>query len=152
MKENKALFVRQLHNLIMQTSEFSDIIALQYINDKDGEWIYAFYESGSQKKIDITASSCRGIMEDFLNQINKNDWIPPEKRVYLPPIPSINQYLDNEFFAELNEKYTAEDFTGHIGFLLDDNVDLDDMDTAKIHNDAIDFLQEIYDIAADYVK
>jgi hypothetical protein len=50
------------------------------------------------------------------------------------------------FGQAIDETYTAEDFTGHIGALLDKNAEDDDI------NDALAFLQRLYEIASQFVS
>ena len=54
-----------------------------------------------------------------------------------------------QFLKELNEKYTLEDFTGHLGVLLaDENTFADEEEYELLVNSALDFLQEVLDIAS----
>ena len=50
------------------------------------------------------------------------------------------------FLKELNEKFTLEDFTGHLGVLLSDDTDEEDAQAG------LDFLQEIYEMAVNNLR
>lgn len=89
MKENKADFAKKFHKLISEnTMEYSDIVDITYVKDeREEEWLYVSYKSNCQRRINVSASSCSAMMLDFLNNVNKAEWLPPDKRI---PVPGMN--------------------------------------------------------------
>jgi len=139
MVENKSTFVKKFCTLIKNnTSEYSDIADIRYVNEAHEENIYVTYQNGAQRKICVNADSCSAIMDDFLNKVGHADWVLPSNTV--EPTPD-----DGDFFEELHDTYSVEDFTGNIGVLLDDNADASDKESA------MQFLEKLYLIATNYL-
>lgn len=90
--ENKADFVRKFFLLISEnTSYFSDLYDMAYVKETNGEeYIYATYKNtnretgevtpGPQRRICVTADSCKAIIQDFVTQIGSAPWVDPEHR------------------------------------------------------------------------
>ena len=56
-----------------------------------------------------------------------------------------------EFLKELENNFTIEEFTGHLGVLLGSDSDyLSEEDQEEAENDAMKFLQELYNIASKH--
>lgn len=82
MTENKATFVKELYKLVSQhTSEWSGITDMTYLQHSNGEeYVYITYKTdnpgvGPQRRFCVTASSCSGILDDFLRNCNKAPWM-----------------------------------------------------------------------------
>ena len=139
MTENKATFVKKFCSLIKNnTAEYADIIDIRYVNENYEENIYVTYKNGAQRRINVNADSCAAIMDDFLNKVNHADWVLPPNNV--EPTPD-----DSDFFDELNDTYTVEDFTGHIGVLLDEHAESEDK------AEAMRFIEKLYLMATNYL-
>ena len=66
MEENKKLFVEKLGSLIKrQTREGQTIKEIFYAISLVAELVIIRYNSGHEKKIDITGDSCLAIMNDI---------------------------------------------------------------------------------------
>lgn len=59
---------------------------------------------------------------------------------------------DKNFFDELKELYDVEDFTGHIGVLLSNVREDKGYEQDGAVEGALDFLQEIYDLATKHLQ
>lgn len=144
MRENKATFVKQLLGVLQQTSEYADVTDINYCDEGDREYIYVDYRSGAQRRVDVSADSCSAIMLDFLTKIGKADWVTPPKKF------TADTSGDEPFFKELKDTYDVTDFSGHLGALLG---------SSRLHSDfaddevdgAIDFVQNVYEIAVKYL-
>lgn len=140
MVEDKSNFVKRFQKLIKNhTSEYSDIENIVYVVDKDNnEWIYVIYKSDSQKRINVNADSCSAIMDDFLARLHEMDWLSRDEFVE----PDDTPY---DFFDEIEREFVPEDFTGHIGVLLDESANENDKKAAK------EFLNELYKKAVKWL-
>lgn len=138
--ENKSQFVKKFCKLIRQnTSEYADVKDITYRMEENGEeYIYVTFESNTQRKICVSADSCRAIMEDFLSKISHAQPVPYEEKIE-PSKEEIN------LFEEMSMTYTPEDFTGYIGVLLDDNAD------EEQKKESMQFLERLYLLATNYI-
>ena len=57
----------------------------------------------------------------------------------------------DKFYEALKDKYDTEDFTGHIGVLLDEHLDVFDAEAVKAKKAAKTFIFDVYTIATKYV-
>ena len=57
----------------------------------------------------------------------------------------------DKFYEALKDKYDTEDFTGHIGVLLDEHLDVFDAEAVKAKKAAKTFIFDVYNIATKYV-
>ena len=57
----------------------------------------------------------------------------------------------DKFYEALKDKYATEDFTGHIGVLLDEHLDVFDAEAVKAKKAAKTFIFDVYTIATKYV-
>lgn len=125
--EDKAKYIVQFGELLKQTTEMKNLRALCYRNCGDiGEYVYAVYRDGSQKRIDITADSCWGLTADIRNNLSAKAYLVPRDKLsegdilaseYLKYGPIGNNGIEpemaiaanNKFFAGLSAEYTAEE-------------------------------------------
>ena len=82
-EENKAIFVKEFEKLIKkETSEYSDIDRLDYIKSENHEeYVYVTYNSGAQRRINVSCDSCKAIIEDFVGRINSAEWLMSDKKI-----------------------------------------------------------------------
>ncbi len=85
MKEDKTRFAKLFHKLISEnTREYSDVVDIVYtIDSESNEWLYIIYESGSQRRVNVSCSSCSAMMTDFFEQIHKAEWLNDSQKINL---------------------------------------------------------------------
>lgn len=82
--ENKELFIKKIADIVPYAREYLDICDMAYIIDKEKEeWLYVFYNNGLEKRINISADSCSGILIDFSNNINRVNYINKNDKNYI---------------------------------------------------------------------
>ena len=88
IEENKALFTKKLFILLSQnTRAYADVTDMTYRDEPGGEYIYITYNNDAQRRIDVTASSCTGILEDFIKQSHKDNWVHGDQKITPDPMP-----------------------------------------------------------------
>lgn len=173
MEENKARFVAQFGDLLKQTSEMKNLKALVYQNRSDDEYVYAIYNNGAQRRVNVTGSSCWAMVNDIRQQLPNVDYLVSQEKINpneilvqeLMKYPEVRTFIgtpglttetaekaNDIFFKKMSEKYTADNITGHIGAYYGE---LSDYDNALEYNNcfagACDFFADVKLLAEDAI-
>lgn len=175
MIENKAEFAAQLGELIKQTSEAQHVKSLVYKDLPSGEYVYAVYDNGAQRRVDVTASSCWGMIADIHDRLSSSrnligpDKLPdgeiinsdflkyPSSKAYMGnhgfDLPKQAEAANNIFFDRLCHEYTADDFAKYTGSLYGD---INDYPNTAMFEEAMSgadsFFERVKDIAKDAIE
>ena len=77
----KKLFIEMLGNFISEFNKitgkgtFDQVKKLEYVKEGGEEFIYALFEEGMQKRVNITADSEESVLSDFANNIRSATWL-----------------------------------------------------------------------------
>lgn len=69
MKENKREICKQLLPVLQATSDFLDLISLEYSNSENGEIVTATFLNGATKTANVNFDSGTAMILDIIKQI-----------------------------------------------------------------------------------
>lgn len=73
MAENKTTIVEHLTTALQATSEFRDLLFLEYRKEGEsgGEEVVAHFANGTEKRTNVNMDSGSALIQDVINQLRK---------------------------------------------------------------------------------
>lgn len=141
MAEDKREFVMKLGELLKTTDDMSNLRTLLYRESKYGEQVYALFDDGTQKRADVTCSSCLMMIDDVKECIKNGKFLSESE------MRPVSEFIAQDFAKYASDKTVTDSFflfveSGQPGMLT--NLD-------RTNDLFYDTLMDLYD-AEDFSK